>query len=213
TVLTRALAGDPAHRFQTARELGHALNDVLFHIGRAVSSFDIAQLVLPIWRERVERKRRELRDKGSVISSMIDEAMLAFTSMPVGDRPSSPQQGSQPLSIGSFGNAHDWGDNLGLELGQNGGEQVSPESYELGNLAALEDDDEPPLARVPTPPSSEPAAPLPSSMAPPTPGPLPAQPAPPTSGGKGGMIALLVFLAVAAGLAGAYFGGVLPIAH
>src|SRR5688572_26807687 len=40
-VLTRALAGDPTQRYQTARELGSALNDVLFHLGRSVSSFDV----------------------------------------------------------------------------------------------------------------------------------------------------------------------------
>ncbi len=216
-VISKALAGDPKARYQTARELGHALNDVLFHIGRSVSSFDIAQLVAPIWRERLERKRKEMRDKGSVISSMIDEALFEFTSVQQGDRESSPQQGSQPLSIGSFDDNNDWGENLGLDMNGGQNEQVSPESYELGNLAALEEDDEPPLPRIATPVSSFPAAPMPAPApvppSPPTPGPMPAQPLPPASGGKGGIIALIVFLAVAAGLAGAYFGGVLPGVH
>jgi len=41
-VLARALARDPNQRYQTARELGQDLNTMLFHTGRPVSSFDIA---------------------------------------------------------------------------------------------------------------------------------------------------------------------------
>ncbi|HVJ17628.1 MAG TPA: serine/threonine-protein kinase [Polyangiaceae bacterium] len=204
-VIAKALAGDPSQRYQTARELGHALNEVLFHLGRSVSSFDIAQLVAPIWRERAERKRR---DKGSIISSMIDEALFEFTSVQQGDRTSSPH-GAQPLSIGSFGN-HDWGEDLGNAMNGNGAtEETGAASFELGNLAALEEDDEPPLPRPPTPPLAQPAQPLPVTAAAPTSAEI-AEPFPKAGGGKGSLIALVVFLAVAAGLAGAYFGGVLP---
>jgi len=204
-VIAKALAGDPSQRYQTARELGHALNEVLFHLGRSVSSFDIAQLVAPIWRERAERKRR---DKGSIISSMIDEALFEFTSVQQGDRASSPH-GAQPLSIGSFGN-HDWGEDLGNAMNGNGAtEETGAASFELGNLAALEEDDEPPLPRPPTPPLAQPAQPLPVTAAAPTSAEI-AEPFPKAGGGKGSLIALVVFLAVAAGLAGAYFGGVLP---
>src|SRR6187399_883512 len=58
TVLNKSLAGDPAQRYQTARDFGRALNKILFHLSREVSSFDIAQLVLPIWRERTEKKKQ-----------------------------------------------------------------------------------------------------------------------------------------------------------
>jgi serine/threonine-protein kinase len=205
-VIARSLAADPKQRFQSARELGHALNDVLFHLGRAVSSFDIAQLVAPIWRERVERKRR---DKGSIISSMIDEALFEFTSVQAGDRSSSPH-GAQPLSIGSFEN-HDWGEDLsGGMSGDGSAEESGAASFELGNLAALEEDDEPPLPRPPTPPLAQPAQHMPVATSYPTPGAIPAQPFPKAGGAKGSVIALVLFLAVAAGLAGAYFGGVLP---
>jgi eukaryotic-like serine/threonine-protein kinase len=209
-VIARALAGDPKQRYQTARELGHALNDVLFHIGRSVSSFDIAQLVAPIWRERVERKRREQRDKGSIISSMIDEALFEFTSVQAGDRASSPLHGAQPLSIGSFEN-HDWGEDLSGMNGGDGAEESGAASFELGNLAALEEDDEPPPPRrQPTPAVPQPAVQL-SSNAPSTPLGVNGVDEPAKAGGaKGGLIALLLLLVVAAGMAGAYFGGVLP---
>jgi serine/threonine-protein kinase len=203
-VMMRALAVDPSQRYQSARELGHALNDVMFHLGRSVSSFDIAQLVAPIWRERVERKRR---DKGSIISTMIDEAMLQFTSVQQGDRASSPQHGAQPLSIGSFQN-HDWGEDLGGPAGGGSVEESGAASFELGNLAALEEDDEPPLPRPPTPPLAQPAHQLPDSSSYPAPQQLAADMLPKAGGIKGSMIALVVFLTVAAGLAGAYFGGV-----
>src|SRR5687767_4001760 len=42
-VLARGLAREPAKRYQTAREFGRDLNQILFHLGRAVSSFDISQ--------------------------------------------------------------------------------------------------------------------------------------------------------------------------
>src|SRR5690606_17469019 len=44
-VILASLARDPAVRYQTARDLGRDLNEILFQTGRAVSSFDIAQLV------------------------------------------------------------------------------------------------------------------------------------------------------------------------
>src|SRR5262245_10416346 len=49
-VLMRSLTEDPDRRYQRAREFGAALNEILFRIGRSVSSFDIAQLVDPIRR-------------------------------------------------------------------------------------------------------------------------------------------------------------------
>jgi eukaryotic-like serine/threonine-protein kinase len=208
-VITRSLAGDPRQRFQTARELGHALNDVLFHLGRSVSSFDIAQLVAPIWRERAERKRRELRDKGSIISSMIDEALFEFTSVQQGDRSSSPQHGAMPLSIGSFQN-HDWGEDLGGPINGGGSvEESGAASFELGNLAALEEDEEPALPRPPTPPLAQPAQQLPATNPFPRMDSIPDE-LPKAAKPKSGVIAIVLFLAVAAGLAGAYFGGVLP---
>jgi serine/threonine-protein kinase len=213
-VLAKALAGDPKQRYQTARELGSDLNQVLFHLGRSVSSFDIAQLVIPIWRDRMARKRAQT-GRGANIGSLIDQALFEFTSLPTGERMSGPQQGSIPLSLASFDNVPDWGAGLGLGRGDTGSEPPTSGSFELGNLAALEDEEEiPKPVRAPTPPGSWQATPAPPPVAPPMAPPaqkLPSLPPPhPTSGGKGGLITLIVFLAVAAGLAGAYFGGVIP---
>src|SRR6478736_5969412 len=77
-VIKKGLAADPAQRYQTARDFGRDLNQILFHIGRAVSSFDIAQLVLPIWRDR-QRKKKDKVDKGAIIGSLIDEALFEFS--------------------------------------------------------------------------------------------------------------------------------------
>src|SRR3954467_3147529 len=80
-VLNRSLAGDPAARYQTARDFGRDLNNMLFHTGRAVSSFDIAQLVEPIRLERENKKKLGKYDRRSIIGSLIDEALFEFTSL------------------------------------------------------------------------------------------------------------------------------------
>jgi serine/threonine-protein kinase len=213
-VLARALAEDPDRRYQRARELGTELNELLFHLGRSVSSFDIAGLVDPIRKERELKKRQQKRQ--SIIGTLIDEAMLEFTSIQSGDRKSQAggsMVGALPLEIGGFQQTNDWGENLGdLGLGRSREAAPSSEGFEIGNLAALEDD---PLSmRRPAPAnaqaatSSSSAAPRPptsvSTVPPPAPLPLP------TNGGKGGLIAaVLVFVLLAAG-AGAYFGGLIP---
>ena len=75
-VLARALAQNPDDRYQTARELGQDLNQMMFHLGRPVSSFDIAQLVNPVVHEReVRREEKRAEDRGSIIGSLIDEAL------------------------------------------------------------------------------------------------------------------------------------------
>ncbi|HOU91911.1 MAG TPA: serine/threonine-protein kinase, partial [Polyangiaceae bacterium] len=51
-VIARALTQDPNDRYQTARQFGEDLNNMLFHLDRAVSSFDIAKLVEPVAAER-----------------------------------------------------------------------------------------------------------------------------------------------------------------
>jgi len=239
-VLNRSLAGDPAARYQTARDFGRDLNAMLFHIGRSVSSFDIAQLVEPIRLEREDKKRRSKYDRGSIIGSLIDEALFEFTSLEeqaaaaaaakAAGNGSAPKHGSAPLQLGSFENVQGWADDLG-DLGLD----VSPpatsaDSFELGNLAALEDD---PLSGRPRsdyprgvssapPPVPGPARPVVVPAPAPLPRPVPpAAAAPlvlpsddddeyPKSKGKGGLIAVIVLLVAAVGAAGAYFGGVIP---
>ncbi len=211
-VLAKALAQDPRQRYQTARDLGRDLNKILFHLGREVSSFDIAQIVLPIWRERMEKKRQRV-DRGSIIGSLIDEALFEFTSLDENERKSQVSLvGASPLALGSFENVQNWADDLGLSRPR---EQHAPESLEVGNLAALEDD--PISAHVPRPSSSPPTAqqsqpPLQLSTNPPAPAAQPNQPplaapAPAKANSGLGLVIFMVLVGLIAALAAAYWRG------
>jgi serine/threonine-protein kinase len=231
-VMMKALAGDPAARYQTARDFGRDLNNMLFHMGRAVSSFDIAQLVEPIRLEREDKKLRGKYDRRSIIGSLIDEALFEFTSLEeeaaaaaakASGLASAPGHGSAPLQLGSFENVASWADDLG-DLGLDTAHNApSGDSFELGNLASLEDDPmsmRGPRSEFPAIGSSRPPMPKPIALAvapPPRPAPLPAAVALatadveyPTGKSKGGMIAVIVVLVAIVGAAGAYFGGVIP---
>jgi serine/threonine-protein kinase len=215
-VLAKALAREPSERYQTARDLGRDLNTLLFNSGHPVSSFDIASLVEPVVRTREDVKDRE--KKKSIIGSLIEEALFEFTSLQGGesgaDR-SSIEMGAAPLNLGSFDEPQDWGNqiSLGPASAPSGS---SPAAYELGNLAALEDDTL--SGRHRSPSGAPPASPSgPVIAASPPSGPLPnlgaqaSLPAPPQkSGGKGGLIAFFLILALIGGVIGAYFAGVLP---
>jgi eukaryotic-like serine/threonine-protein kinase len=245
-VMMRALAGDPAARYQTARDFGRDLNNMLFHMGRAVSSFDIAQLVEPIRLEREDKKKFGKYDRRSIIGSLIDEALFEFTSLEEQEAAaaakasgllSAPGHGAAPLQLGSFAGVPSWGEDLGA-LGLEAPRAApSGDSFDFGNLAALEDDpltgrvrsefpaagsSRPPMPnRVPTPvvtPSAQRPVPAPQPQ---RAQPLPSTPAPPlaassadveypTGKGKGGLIAAIVVLVAIVGAAGAYFGGVIP---
>jgi tRNA A-37 threonylcarbamoyl transferase component Bud32 len=228
-VLMRALAGDPAARYQTARDFGRDLNNMLFHAGRAVSSFDIAQLVEPIRLEREDKKRLGKYDRRSIIGSLIDEALFEFTSLEeeaaaaaakASGVASSPRHGSAPLQLGSFENVQSWADDLG-DLGLASARHApSGDSFELGNLASLEDD---PLSgrlrsEFPAAPSRPPMPVARPPIASPAPRSAPKLPAPrakpdveyPTAKSKSGLITVIVLLVAIAGAVGAYVGGVIP---
>lgn len=208
-IVQKGLAGDPAKRYSTAREFAQDLNNVMFHLGRAVSSFDLAQLVQPIWTDRAKKKKEKL-DKGSIILSLIDEALFEFTSIEGGDRTSKSMVGSAPVQIGNdFEDVQNWGEDIGVDPQPRS--ENAPMSYELGNLAALEDDDDAPpspakpAAKAPAP--ARPAAPAPATAAPVVDD---AETSEAKSGGKGGLVAFLLLVVVAGAAAGAYFGGVIP---
>jgi len=189
-VMMRALAGDPAARYQTARDFGRDLNNMLFHMGRAVSSFDIAQLVEPIRLEREDKKKHSKYDRRSIIGSLIDEALFEFTSLEEEAAAAAkasgllqvPGHGSAPLQLGSFDQVPSWGEDLGglgLEAPRTA---PSGDSFDFGNLAAHEDDpltgrvrSEFPAAGSTRPPMPRSAAPMGAAL--PAPRPLP-QPLP-----------------------------------
>jgi serine/threonine protein kinase len=223
-VLMKALTEDPADRYQRARDFGRALNQLLFTMGRSVSSFEIAELVEPIRREREQKRQRQKRQ--SIIGTLIDEAMLEFTSIDSsGDRKSNTGGsvvGSLPLEIGGFNAPNDWGEDLGnLGLSAPRAREQSGDAFEIGNLAALEDD---PLSGRVRPISSSPpglsaledSEPPPPSVAVPSPRrPPPAaidddEPFPNPKSGKGGVVAAVVAVVLLAAGAGAYFGGLIP---
>jgi serine/threonine-protein kinase len=181
--------------------------------------------------------RRCKYDRGSIIGSLIDEALFEFTSLEeeaaaaaakAAGNGSAQKHGSAPLQLGSFENVQGWADDLG-DLGLDvAPPATSSDSFELGNLAALEDD---PLSgrtrsdfprgvsSAPPPAAMKPviipaAAPLPRPIAPQVAAPqmLPSDDEDeyPKPKGKGGVIAIVVLLVAIVGAAGAYFGGVIP---
>jgi eukaryotic-like serine/threonine-protein kinase len=213
-VLMRGLTSDPRDRYQTAREFGQELTAVLYSLGRAVSSFDIAKLVSAVVVERDKKRAAERPDKGSIIGSLIQDALFEFSSLEQ-DGEASPDDGRAPagsgaLNLGSFEDVGGWADDIG---GSPLGGGPTSSGFEVGNLAALEDDS--PSVRPPPGPAA--AAPLraversalaPAPLAPASFPPVPAQAA--SGGGKGGFVAVVVLLVLLAGAAGAYFGGLFP---
>ena len=195
-----------------------------------MSSFDIARLVAPVRAEREARARQRAADKGSIIGSLIEEVLFEFTSLQGGggsdsggDR-SSVEMGASPLNLGSFDTPQDWTAEIGLDSPSSRGAHHGPGSFEVGNLAALEDDT---ASGRRNPQSTAPQAELvPRSQPVPSsrqmgqsgqqrgPGSVPQPSAPPPvpakSGGKGGVIAIFLVLLLIAGVVGAYFAGLIP---
>jgi len=225
-IVQKALAREVGQRYQSARDLGRDLNTHLYRVGRAVSSFDIAGLVREAMVARDSERRHKLKDdKVSIIGTLIDQAMVEFTSLEApGSRDGSvvaqkgsPTVGAAPLNLGSFEALEGWGKEPGGQrIAARRSSLPSADSFEAGNLAALEEDDEP---VPPSPPRSSSSRPPTTSSAPPEAAPLPASPIaemdePPgkrrrTSGGSGALIAVVVVVMAAAGALGAYFGGLM----
>lgn len=201
-LLGRLLAGDPNARFQTAREAGHELNQVLFGLPRSVSSFDIATLVVPVQEQALNQRRRQMRQ--SIIGTLIDQALFEFTS--VKDRDASTQDlASSPLDVHSFAGilptkeadqSVDWSSTL------EGGTPLAGDALELGNLSALEDGEgvAESLPRDFDEESEVGSRILPSDLIEPR----------SKATGRGGVVALIIALVVVAAGAGAYFAGAIP---
>jgi serine/threonine-protein kinase len=214
-VAMKALARDPKSRYPSALEFGQDLNAIMFQFGRPVSSFDIAILVQDTVAAREAEKRRKRKDdKVSIIGTLIDEAMLEFTSLDRGSAIGGPSAqngggrdlGSAPLNIGSFEGVQDWTRDLALDDADPDRPSVA-DQYMAGNLAALEDDAPGrPLTPVRATPPGNRNAPMPAPV-PTTP---PARAPAGSQGGSGGIVAVILVLVVAAGVAGAYFGGLIP---
>src|SRR3954468_18445876 len=110
-IVNKALARDPAQRFQTARDLGCALNEFLYRHGKAVGSFKIATLVLSAIKDRARARPMQ----HSIIDKLIEEALFEFTSLQEGSAIAQGlaveppiDMGSAPLSLDKFQPGHDW---------------------------------------------------------------------------------------------------------
>ena len=113
-VVYRALSRDPAHRFQTAREMGDALAHVLFAHNMKVTNFDIGGLV-----NEMLAQESVARPEPSIIDRLIQEELLRFTSLDEledklgqGFDPVEAGEGAQPLDGGSFEDPRQWADEL-----------------------------------------------------------------------------------------------------
>jgi len=140
-VIARALAREPDKRYSSARDFGRDLCAILFRNQRPVSSFDIADLVArPLAQREIDRVGR--KDGGSIISSLIEEALFEFVSL--GDSGVSHSHAAPLGSNLQFGGPQNWSGvegGFGNEPGTRGGPSSS--RLEIGNLAALEDDNIP----------------------------------------------------------------------
>ena len=222
TVLMKALTEDPDQRYLRARDFGTALNQLLFKMGRSVSSFDIAELVEPI---RKEREQKRIRGQAPVDHRHLDRRSHARVHVDRRRRRSQVANrrleivGSLPLEMGGFNAPNDWGEDLGnLGLSAPRAREQSGDAFEIGNLAALEDD---PLSKRIRPLSSSPPSADDDSEPPPAERRRTAKTAvigraaralfrSQRAQGKGGIVtAVVVALLIAAG-AGAYFGGLIP---
>jgi hypothetical protein len=190
----------------------------LYRVGKAVSAFDVSALVREAMAVREHERRQKLKDnKVSIIGTLIDQAMVEFTSLEAGGRnsdgsvvasPGTPTVGAAPLNLGSFEALEGWGKEQGGQKSAARRTSLPADSFEAGNLAALEEDDDP----VPPSPKASASLPQPTSSAPP-----PQIGVPPTTpvagkksgGGSGALIAVVVVVMAAAGALGAYFGGLL----
>ncbi|MGE5786044.1 MAG: serine/threonine protein kinase [Myxococcales bacterium] len=140
-VLAKALARDPDQRYSSARQLGRDLSALMFSDGRGASSFDIADMLAPVVAARdVQRKAK---DRGTLIGSLIEEALFEFTSIEKGNDGSVlADAAGTPINLNSFENVHNWANDmneLSLTASDSGSGGSNASSIEIGNLAALEE--------------------------------------------------------------------------
>ncbi|MDP9003056.1 MAG: serine/threonine protein kinase [Myxococcota bacterium] len=159
-IIARALAREPAQRYQTARALGMDLSKFLFKHGVPVSTFDIGTLVQGAMRER----QRYRPVQTSIIDKLIEEALLEFTSLTddkagVDEGPKLLEvpilQGANEPILATGGYASSWIDEIAVGTKREDSPlHTSHSGLSAGNLAALEEE---PLTAPQLPPPTGPS--------------------------------------------------------
>jgi len=159
-VLGKALAADPAQRYQQADDLARDLSVVLTRLGKPVTYLDIAELVRAASDERKKRKHADKSDTQGIIGDIIIDALHDFS----GDTEPEPE--------------HNVLGTRGVDAKSDEG-FVDPSAWGLGELFDQSDPAAAPPPKAPTPPPPPKAA-APAKAAPPPPKPAtPAKPPPP----------------------------------
>lgn len=118
-LLAKIMARDREDRYQTAHELQDAIADYLFTRRLKVTSNDVGRMVQAVVALRADEKKRERERKAdqSIIDQLIQDELLAFTSLDEMNDPLNPtsgatkasqlsktgKAGARPLDAGSFG--------------------------------------------------------------------------------------------------------------
>lgn len=123
-ILRVALAKDKRQRYPTAQAMGEELSSFLFSHKLRVTALDVGRLVTEVVTERDLTKVASGRKEGSTIETLIQEELLAFTSL--GDTSASPgggsnttpadDEGSRPLDAGEFASVGEWGPGIVSEI-------------------------------------------------------------------------------------------------
>lgn len=239
-ILAKALARDKSQRYASARALGKDLTEFLYRNGKAVSAFEVSDLV----RGAMKLRLTQTPEKGSLIESLIAEALLEFRSLDENEDPakaaSRTSKPNEPIKVQGFSDIGKWADDIARTSSPSMTGKTSDDVMRmtlpqvalggLGNLAALEDDDGPgdmsrnsPVPVSPRAPASGASVLGGSGAAAPVPGASPnttsssnfgrspVVPAPTDEKSGGGAMKVIVAVAVVAiAAAGAWFGGLIP---
>ncbi len=118
-LLAKIMAKDREDRYQSAHDLQDAIADYLFTRRLKVTSNDVGRMVQAVVALRADEKKRERERKAdqSIIDQLIQDELLAFTSLDEMNDPLNPasgatkasqlsktgKAGAKPLDAGSFG--------------------------------------------------------------------------------------------------------------
>jgi serine/threonine protein kinase len=152
-VVRKALAREPADRYQSAGDLGDALAQFLFSRRMKVTARDIAALVRDTQVEMMRKRSAEPKD--SLIDALILDEMQKMTSLVDGGGApeAATTEGSMSLDPSAFIDTSNWVGEMGLASSQPGQHSSHPGSQHPQHPAAR---------RQARPPSSRPKPPAPT---------------------------------------------------